>query len=177
MSDTQDPIEEVLEPEAIQPTPPASAISETEQKCADYLAGWQRATADYANLKKDMERLRDEVGESAKARTLRPILEVFDSFKKAASHKPEVVATDENKVLTQWMTGIDGIRSQMESALKNLGVTAIDQSGIPFDANKHEAMLSRADESAASGTVLEVLEPGYIIGDRVVRPARVVVAN
>jgi molecular chaperone GrpE len=174
-SNQQDP--EVVPQQDAVVTEGADVLAAAQAQAADYLSGWQRAMADYANLKKDMERLSVDVAATASAKTLRPVLEVFDSFTKAAAHAPELPDLDALKPVAQWVSGIGTIRGQFESALRRLGVEPVDKAGVPFDPNVHEAMLSQTQEGTEPGMVLAILEPGYLLHGKVVRTAKVTVSQ
>ncbi|MEY4744366.1 MAG: hypothetical protein RL272_311 [Candidatus Parcubacteria bacterium] len=145
----------------------------------EYLAGWKRATADYANLRKEMERSQADLAKYAAAGLVGKLLPTIESLRKAADHTPvkEGEPLDDSRV-KQWVDGIGHVRSQLESALAAAGVAPIDQAGIPFDPTMHDAMMMQAGaEGQPPGTVAKVLEPGWKLHDRVIRPAKVVVAE
>lgn len=155
------------------PTSPPEPSEDLKAKCDEYLQGWQRANADYANLKKDMDRAQAEFAKYAAAALLKDILPVLDAFKKAMAQKPA-----EAGAAQAWVDGIEAIRTQFESALKTAGISVIDQAGVAFDPTRHEAMMmEKATKDTSSGSVVRVLEPGYSLHDRVLRPAKVVVAE
>ncbi len=159
--------------------PPEDELAKARAEAADYLAGWQRAKADYANLKKEMERAREELVKYACAGFISELLPVVDNFKKAAAHEPKFDATPPPDAgqLKQWAAGIGQIRQQIDTVLKKAGVTAIEETGIAFDPSIHEAMMTRKQEGAAPDLVIQVLEPGYKLHDKVLRPAKVIVSE
>lgn len=136
---------------------------------AQYLAGWQRAQAELNNFR------RRQAADTAAARTrlteevLAPVLEIADNLRAAAAHVPPEIADH------AWTAGIVHIGRQVEQLLAAYGVTLIDDKGSTFDPTVHEAV-GQAAAKVKSGTVLEVIQPGYRVGDRVIRPARVKVA-
>jgi molecular chaperone GrpE len=146
----------------------------------EYLAGWKRAMADYANLKKEAERGQGELAKYASGNMVTELLPVIDSFSKAMAQKPQFgdgVQVDPAK-LVQWIDGVGHISDQLANVLSRAGVTAIDKAGIPFDPAVHEAMMNApADKDHPSGTVTKVLESGYKLHDRVLRAAKVIVAE
>jgi len=149
-------------------------------KCEEYLAGWKRAQADYANLKRETEQFRGEFAKFAAERTLDALLPVFDSFEKAAADAPvdaEAVAADAKRA-AQWAAGIGHIRTQLSGALRELGVAPVGEEGEPFDPARHEAVGSEpvaADGTKLSGTVARVIERGWSLHGKVLKPARVVI--
>jgi molecular chaperone GrpE len=78
----------------------------------------------------------------------------------------------------QWIDGIGHVRGQLESSLASAGVAPIDQTGVPFDPTMHDAMMmQKAEKDQAPGMVAKVLEPGWKLHDRVIRPAKVAVTE
>jgi molecular chaperone GrpE len=154
-------------------------LTAARAKADENMAGWQRATADYANLKREMERSNSELSKYAVGSFLNKLLPVVDSFRKATEQRPlkDGEPLDETRI-KQWADGVTLIRGQLDSVLGSAGVKPIDQIGIPFDPNMHEAMMMKpATPEAAAGTVVAVLEPGYLLHEKVIRPAKVVVAE
>ncbi len=165
-----------------QPAAPAAAddeLAKAKAQADEYMAGWKRAMADYANLKKDMERDRSELAKYAAAGLVEKLLPTVESLRKAADQKPvaDGQPLDETRV-KQWIDGIGHVRAQLESALASAGVAAIDKAGVPFDPAMHDAMMmQKAEGGHPPGTVAKVLEPGWKLHDRVIRPAKVVVTE
>lgn len=161
----------------------AGELSESDalkKECADNLAGWQRALADYANLKRETERTQADFAKFASAGVITALLPVIDSFKKAhdAFPVPSNGGTPDAAALMQWADGVGHVKSQFDGVLARAGVKAIDESGVPFDPTLHEAMMMQpATPETPSGTVVKVLEPGYKMHDRVLRPAKVIVSE
>jgi len=167
-------------PAAEQPaSPPDDELTKCRAQAEDYLAGWKRATADYANLKKEMDRMREELSKYACANLVTSLLPALDGFRDAFAHAPKAEngTPVDAKALAAWLGGLGQVRSQLEAALKNAGVTAIDEAGVPFDPSVHDAVLVEKQEGAKPGTVLRVLQAGCRMNDRVLRPAKVVVSE
>ncbi|MEY4723205.1 MAG: hypothetical protein RLZZ324_718 [Candidatus Parcubacteria bacterium] len=154
----------------------SAQLEDMKKQCEEYLGGWQRAVADYANLKREAERGAAEMGKYAAAGVITGLLPILDSFAKAHAARPIQGDADAAKML-QWADGIGHIKSQLDGALAKLGLTTIDEIGVPFDAARHEAMMMEKAPDVASGTVVRLLEAGYKMHDRVLRPAKVVVAE
>ena len=165
------------DPEAIPSVREANQTDTLAKKCEDYLAGWQRANADYANLKRDTERMQSEYAKYASAGMVTVLLPVIDSFAKAFAARPAVGA--DGAAFAQWADGIGHIKAQLDTALNKAGVIIIDETDVPFDPKEHEAMMMEppASDQAKSGIVVRILEPGYQMHDRVLRPAKVVVTE
>ncbi len=143
---------------------------ETAQKERDELLGkLQRVSADYANFQRRVpKQVSDSVGYE-KERIIRTLLPALDNFehtlqKSNAAESIEVV-----------LKGVRIMYDQMAEAFKNLGVEQIHAQNEPFDPAMHEAMLRREDPEQEDGIVLEEFQKGYRLGDRVIRPCKVVV--
>ena len=143
---------------------------ELEVKCAEYLAGWKRALADYDNLKKDMGRERQEMRRDAMESAAEAFLPALEHFDAAVRHAPEL---DENG--KGWLSGVLHIRRELEEAMKTLSVEPFGAVGETFDPMKHEAGGSREEAGAPPNSVVEVVSRGWRMGDRIIRPASVIV--
>lgn len=148
-------------------------MDDVEDKAEEYLAGWQRAQADYANLKKDVERMHEDLAKFACAGLIEKLLPVLDNFTNAGAHAPD---TKDDTVM-QWYEGISHVQTQFEQVLYGAGLTIIEEDHIPFDPERHEAMMREAVDGVEAGTVIEILVPGYALHDKVLRAAKVKVAE
>ncbi len=166
-----DPSVVIPEPAQAQESGTQKEIETMEAKANEYLAGWQRAKADYANLQRDADSKLADLRKYAGAAFVSDLLPVIDTFRKAMEQPPEDAGAK------QWVEGIGHIRAQLEKVLAKAGVTMIDGTGTPFDPMLHEAMLQQPTEGAEPGSVVQILEPGYRMHDRVLRPAKVTVAE
>lgn len=162
----------------------AAAPEETEldrarREAAEYLDGWKRATADYANLKKDMGRQNEELSKYILAGFLEKFLPSVESFNKAVEQQPKIKEGEpvDLKQMEKWIEGVGFIRTQIEIALSAAGVVPIKEAGVSFDPVLHEAMMVEKNDQSEPGLVLKILEPGYKLYDRVLRPAKVIVAE
>jgi len=155
-------------------TTPAEAGAQpeksSEERCAEMESAWKRALADYQNLQKDVARERVEMGQYAMLRVVERFLPVFDNFNVAVSHMPQ----SEDKAVVNWAVGIGYIQKQIDDAMKDLGLTAIDTEGQKFDAAKHEAV-GEEDAGKEPGAILKQVQAGYEINGKVVRPSKVIV--
>ncbi len=149
-----------------------------EAKAAEYLAGWKRALADYDNIKKDLARERGDMRASAIADAAMRVIPVLDNFDVATKFAPSEI----DDKLRNWLTGILFIQTQLEEAIKGMGAEPYGDPGDPFDANLHDAVGEKVSPPDQSGgdrgglqSVVEVIARGWKIGDRVVRPAKVIV--
>jgi molecular chaperone GrpE len=128
-----------------------------------------RLAADFENYKKRVTREREEYVSQANARLLGELIPVLDDLERA-------LAAAEQHEEAQLEEGVRLVHRSLASLLERHGVTAIDTDG-QFDPHVHEALLAQPSEDAESGAVIDVLQKGYKLGDRVVRPARVIVAE
>lgn len=140
-------------------------------KSDEYLDGWQRSRAEFLNYKKRIEREQSQVYQNAAGNVIRRFLDVADDLERALKHRP---SEGEGAV---WAEGVDLIYRKFVNLFESEGVVKMQAEGQPFDPNLHEAVTSEDSDEYESGDVIEVLEPGYMIGDRVLRPARVRVAR
>lgn len=153
-----------------------TAKLEAEQMCAeaqcgrdDYLASLQRLQAEFDNYRRRARREMGEASEATRACLLGEFLPVLDNLERAlnaAEHH------EEGKVLE----GVRLTRTLFVDLLRREGVEEVDPLGGEFDPCVHEAMVARA-ATEPEGTVVDVLEKGYTLGERLLRPARVVVSS
>jgi molecular chaperone GrpE len=148
---------------------PATLIAENESLRERLL----RALADAENTRRRAERMAEETRRYALADFTRELLVIADNLKRTidAADRPE---TGEDAAL---IDGVRAIERLLEHTFSRFGVRRIDALGKRFDPNLHEAVMHVDDPSQPSGTVVRVLEDGYTIHDRLLRPARVVVAR
>lgn len=152
------------------------APEELQNKCAEYEQGWRRALADYENLKRDMSARAEESRRAIKASLARELLPVVDNFAQAVKFQPDMsdASDDIKKKIDPWMQGILYIEKQFEEAMSQMGVEPIPTDG-QFDPMWHEAASERQEDDKEDGAILEVMIPGWKLGDIVLRPAKVVV--
>ena len=138
-------------------------------KAGKYLESWQYAQADFQNYKKRMEKDRQNQQDTLRVNALRQYIEVLDDVKLALKNQPE------DKETSKWADGIELIQRKMLTVLENEGVKTILTDG-EFDPSLHEAISSEPNEEIESGHIIGVVQEGYQIRNRVLRPARVRVA-
>ncbi len=146
-------------------------LSVVEAKAAENLEGWQRAQAEFQNYKKRIARDQDMQSADVRGRVIKRYLEIADDLELALKNKPTEGSGAE------WAKGVDLVYRKLLTILDSEGLTRIDPQGQPFDANLHEAVTEEENAEHSSGTVIEVLRPGYMLGERVLRPAAVKVAK
>jgi molecular chaperone GrpE len=128
---------------------------------------WKRAAADFDNFRKRATREREQYVTLANERLVKELLPILDDLERAL-----VAATEHQEVALE--DGVRLVHQSLEQLLQRQGIKEIDAAGM-FDTHVHEALLSQPSE-AEEGSVIDVVQKGYKLGDRVVRPARVVVA-
>ncbi|MEK7653376.1 MAG: nucleotide exchange factor GrpE [Patescibacteria group bacterium] len=142
-----------------------------QKQSAEHLAGWQRARADYSNLKKDFEKREMEIVGFANAMFMAEVLPIYRHFKLALKHIPE----DQKKL--EWVKGIELIGKQFKDFLARHKIEEIKTVGEKFDHNIHEAVAHEEKEGADSETIFEEVSPGYLLDGKVIMPAKVRVAK
>jgi molecular chaperone GrpE len=155
--------------------PPIEALqrdlAEVAAKRDEYLEGWQRALAEFSNYKKRVEREREQAYQDATGRVIKRFLEIVDDLERALKSRP----SEGDGVA--WASGIELIYRKLLTALEAEGVKPMEAQGQHFDPNRHEAIGQVAADGFESGQIVEVLQSGYLIGDRVLRPALVRIAS
>jgi molecular chaperone GrpE len=146
-------------------------LEEARIKADEYLDGWQRARAEFANYRKRIEREREQVHQEASGTVIRRFLDVLDDLDRALRNRPE---SGEG---ADWAGGIELIYRKLLNVLESAGVTPMEAEGGDFDPNLHEAISQEPSNEHESGEIIEVVQNGYLLGDRVLRPARVRVAR
>lgn len=142
------------------------------QKLADeHLAGWQRAKADYLNLKRQSEKEKAELAQFANAALIIELLPIYDNLKRAMTHVPE----DQQKL--EWVVGISHIVTQFKQLFESLGIAEIKTVGEPFNHELHHAVSKEKREGVAPDTVIEELKTGFTMHGKLIEPAQVRVAE
>lgn len=135
----------------------------------EYLTGWQKERADFANYKKSEDDRRANYSESMREHILTRFLTVADSFNLAFSNKEAWEKVDLN-----WRIGIQHIYSQLYSIFEEYGIKEIGIEGESFDHNIHESLeVVSIDQKEQDHKIAKVIQKGYKLADRVIRPARV----
>lgn len=145
-------------------------IAALEKDKKDTWDRYLRAAADLENLRKRQKREMDDARLESKGRVLKEMLPVVDNLERAIEHATAHAGT--NPIVE----GVQLVLRQFLTAFERLDVTPIEAGGLPFDPNLHEA-ISQQESDAPPGTVVQVLQRGYKSGDRLLRPALVVVAK
>ncbi|WP_108724572.1 nucleotide exchange factor GrpE [Streptosporangium minutum] len=158
-------VRETAKEQADQPAPAADLASvELATQLAERTADLQRLQAEYSNYRKRVERDRTAVKEQAVAGVLAELLPVLDDIGRARDHG-------------ELTGGFAKVSESLETATGKLGLSAFGTKGEPFDPTVHEALMHSYSPDVAEPTCVEILQSGYRIGERVLRPARVAVAE
>jgi molecular chaperone GrpE len=138
--------------------------ADIEAQLAERTADLQRLQAEYANYRKRVDRDRAAVRDQAAAATLTGLLPVLDAIDQAREHG-------------ELSGGFKSVADSLQAALGRLGLVAYGEKGDPFDPKIHEALMHSYSSDVTEDTCVEILQSGYKVGDRILRPARVAVAE
>ena len=146
-------------------------LDEAHLVAAEYLDGWQRSMAEFANYKKRVERDREQLQQSLTGTIIKRYLEVVDDLERALKIRP----TEGDGAV--WANGIELIYRKLLTMLESQDVKPMDALGKSFDPTRHEAIGHMESTVYPSGHIAEVVQNGYLIGERVLRPALVRIVN
>jgi molecular chaperone GrpE len=147
----------------------AAELAEAKAKAKENWDKFLRATADLENYRRRAKRDLDDAKAESRTRVLKEMLPVVDNLERALAHTD---GADTASILE----GVRLVLRQFSHALEKCEVTAIEADGKPFDPNQHEA-IGQKESDAPAGSVVEVLQKGYKLADRLLRPALVIVAR
>jgi len=143
-------------------------LEEAETKLAESVEGWRRSVADFQNYKKRIERDNEMMYASMKGDIIKKVLPALDDLERALQNRPADDA---------WANGIELIARKLQNMLDSEGLKRIEAEGMEFNPNFHEAISHELSEEIASGYVIAIVQNGYMLGERVIRPALVRVAQ
>jgi len=143
-------------------------LAEAKKKAEEYLANWQRTQADFVNYKRRTEQEKLDLGKYANVNLFCEILPVLDDLERALNHIPEEYAK------TDWVDGVRLVERKFRSILERQGVKPVCALGMAFDPKLHEAI---KQEKGPEGAVIAELQKGYTLGERLLRPSRVIVGS
>lgn len=144
-------------------------LEEAESKVSEYKDGWMRSQAEFQNYRKRIERDNEMTYASMKGDIIKKVLPVLDDLERALQNRPSNSGA--------WVSGIELIQKKLLSILEAEGVQRIEAVGAAFDPNFHEAISHEPIVGVQSGHVIAVVQNGYMLGERVIRPALVRVAQ
>jgi molecular chaperone GrpE len=148
-----------------------SELESTHAKMDEYLQGWHRALADFSNYKRRVERDQAAANQAAAGNIIKRYLDVVDDLDRALKNRPQ------DGEGASWANGIELIYRKLLTILDAEGVKVIEAEGEEFDPALHEAISMETSSEVSSGYVIGVIQQGYTLGDKVLRPARVRVAR
>lgn len=146
-------------------------LAEAQTKRDEYLDGWQRSIAEFSNYKKRIERDREMNQQNLTSGIIKRYIEIVDDLERALQSRPQEGEG------AAWAEGIELIYRKILSILDSQNVKPMEALEKPFDPNFHEAIGHVEDANIPSGHVAEVIQNGYFLGERVLRPALVRIAN
>ena len=146
-------------------------VKRLQTEAEEYLDGWQRARAEFANFKKRTQLESEHARERIAGEIITHFLGVNDDIERALSRTPE---TDD---FQEWTLGIELIHQKIQALFDAEGVELIDAEGERFDPNFHEAVSFEESDDHEEGLIIDITQPGYKMGERVLRPAMVRVAK
>lgn len=149
-------------------------VAALEAEKADLRDRLMRALADMENLRRRSERDAADARTYAVTAFARDMLTVSDNIRRALDNVPEGDRDDATRTLVE---GIELTERDLQKTLARHGVRLLEPEGAKFDPNMHQAMFEVPNDTVPSGTVIQVVQSGYAIGDRVLRPALVGVAK
>ena len=161
-----EPAEELDELTALQ-----QELEEQKAKAAEYLDGWQRARAEFANYKKRIEKEQEDMIKSANGAFIVKLLPVMDDFERAFQTLPL------DLMGMTWLEGIALIQRKLQVLLEQEGVAVIESEGQMFDPTLHQAVTHEESEEHEEGQIMGEVQKGYKMGDKVLRPSLVRVAR
>lgn len=147
----------------------AKALTEAQTQAAEHYDRYLRAAAELDNYRKRTAKMRSETREETLRDVLLQIAPVMDNMRRALAQ--------ENATVEAFKQGVELIYAQLQEALRGYGLEEVQAIGQLFDPVWHEALLEVERPDLPSGTVVEEMEKGYRLRDKVVRPARVVVSK
>lgn len=146
-------------------------LEKAQAQATEYLDGWQRARAEFANYRKRVEAEREALRRTSNESLLLKLLPVVDDFERAIQTLPEDMADE------PWINGVQMILRKLQGILESENVTPILAIGQPFDPFLHEAVMQEETTDHPDGYVIEEIQRGYRLGEHVLRPSMVKVAN
>ncbi|MFZ6015148.1 MAG: nucleotide exchange factor GrpE [Patescibacteria group bacterium] len=145
-------------------------------KCAEYLAGWKRAMADYENLQREFKEKQQNFSKYAHEQMLMELLPAIDQFESALEHMPDLskVPEAERKQLENWFIGIKAVNHLWEEMFNNIGLERVDTAGT-FDPLIHNAVGKEEDPNQPQDQILKTVQTGWKLKGTILRPAKVIV--
>jgi molecular chaperone GrpE len=156
-----------------------SDLDALQKERDEYLAGWKRAQADYANLQKEMEKARQDYAKYASEDCLMKLLPAIDQYLVALRFQPSLDAItdkDERRKFETWVTGLQAVSTLWMQAAKECGLEQVTTTG-PLDPSQHEAVSEEESETVPSGEIIRIAEAGWKLNGKLLRPAKVIISK
>ncbi len=147
-------------------------LTQAQKEAEMYKDRWMRLAAEFENYKKRTAREFEALIQSASEDVIRDLLPILDGVARALAHRESGQAETEG-----YQEGVAMLMEQLPKVLQSRNLKEIETVGQPFDPNVHEALMQMASDTVAAGHVVDVVENGYTLGDKVLRPAKVVVSQ
>jgi molecular chaperone GrpE len=145
-------------------------LGETKARAEEHLYNWQRSAADFSNYKRRTEDERSQLGQFSNAILIGKLLAVLDDFDRALDSVPA-------EAHDPWIEGVKLVERKLRGVLESEGVSPIEAVGQSFDPNLHEAVAHEETAEHPDNQVIDEVQRGYRLHDRVIRPSLVRVAN
>jgi molecular chaperone GrpE len=146
-------------------------LQQAQNKAKEFFEGWQRERADFANYKRRIDRDQQSLAQNIKGDVMKKYLTVLDDLERAMKNRPTEGQAD------SWANGIELIMRKLQNILEADGVKRIPAETEQFDPTRHEAITYEESPDHKGGEIIEVVQQGYTLGDRILRPALVRVAR
>jgi molecular chaperone GrpE len=173
----QGPVQEARQPEGNgAPAGEVADVATLEARVTDLTDRLLRAHAEMDNLRKRTDRDKEDTAKYAISRFAREVLSIGDNLQRAIAAVPSGAA-DADPALKALIDGVSMTEREFLNVLERNGVKRLDPAGEPFNPHQHQAMTEIEDPEVAPGTIVQVYQPGYVLGDRILRPAMVIVAK
>ncbi len=160
----------------------AEKKSKLETELESAIADKLRLAAELDNTRKRFESERANIADRSRSEVIANLFPVFDNFYRASTHAPAIsedfskVSEDDFKKILNYVSGLQQIEKQLESALAEMGLTRIQTKGVEFDPELHEA-ISHEDSDIAADHIIDEVEAGWLLNGKVLRPAKVRVSK
>lgn len=158
----------------------AAELNQIQEELTETKDQLMRQAASFRNFRRRMEQEQERHSREAKGKVVRRMLAVLDDMGRTIEAVHEIDDQEEPDYEAAYQSlkeGVEMVYEKFNTELGHLGVEPIEAEGKPFDENEHEAMMQQPTEDVPEGTVLQEVQKGYRMGDRVLRHARVVVAG
>lgn len=149
----------------------AGELQQAQSKAKEFFEGWQRERADFANYKRRVDRDQQTLSQSIKGDVIKKYLTILDDLQRALKTRPTEGPAE------SWANGIELVTRKLQNILDAEGVKRIPAEEEDFNPSRHEAITYEESPEHESGQIIEVVQQGYTLGDRVLRPAMVRVAR